>query len=104
MPPAKVLYIEDEHELQTLMKMRLLSKGYEVIQAFDGEDGLAKARAEKPDIILLDLSMPKMDGYSVCAEIKNDPDPANAHHRHIGFCRQGPSRKMRVNGRRGHAL
>jgi len=69
---AKVLIIDDEIDLVETMTFRLESAGYEVINAFDGLEGLDKARAENPDIILLDVMMPKMDGYHVCRMLKFD--------------------------------
>lgn len=55
-----------------MIKLRLVSSGYEVITAYDGEDALSKARREKPDLIILDLMLPKMDGYKVCGFLKAD--------------------------------
>lgn len=69
---AKILVVDDEIQLITMVQMRLEAKGYEVITANDGEEGLAKAKSERPDIILLDVMMPKMDGYKVCGLLKND--------------------------------
>jgi len=69
----RVLFIEDEDELVNLVKMRLGNAGYNVISAFDGLEGLQKARREKPDIILLDIVLPKKDGLEVCKALKNDP-------------------------------
>ena len=68
----KILIVEDEHELLDLMKMRLTANNYEVIGACDGKEGYEKACKEKPDLILLDLMLPKIDGYWVCNLLKND--------------------------------
>lgn len=68
----KILIIEDEVELVEMIKMRLEASGYDVISAYDGEDGLDKARKQGPDLILLDLMLPKMDGYQVCSALKKD--------------------------------
>ena len=68
----KVLIVEDEHELLDFMKMRLEANDYEVIGACDGKEGYEKACKEKPDLILLDLMLPKIDGYWVCDMLKKD--------------------------------
>ena len=68
----KILIVEDEHELLDLMKMRLTANNYEVIGASDGKEGYEKAHKEKPDLILLDLMLPKIDGYWVCNLLKHD--------------------------------
>lgn len=68
----KLLLVEDETQLVDVMRLRLEANGYEVIPAYDGQEALAKARTEKPDLIILDLMLPKMDGYKVCGLLKND--------------------------------
>ena len=68
----KILIVDDEAELVGLVKIRLEAVGYEVLKAFDGQEGLDKAKLEKPDLILLDVMMPKMDGYKVCGLLKMD--------------------------------
>jgi DNA-binding response OmpR family regulator len=64
--------IEDEADFVEFLKMRLEANGYEVVAAVDGKDGFEKARSEKPDLILLDLMLPKVDGYWVCNFLKHD--------------------------------
>ena len=68
----KILIVEDEHELLDFMKIRLEANNYEVIGACDGKAGYEKACKEKPDLILLDLMLPKIDGYWVCDLLKSD--------------------------------
>lgn len=68
----KILLIDDEKDLVEELTLRLAAEGYEVLAAFDGQEGLEKARQEKPDLILLDVVMPKLDGYEVCLELKKD--------------------------------
>ena len=68
----RILLIEDEQDIITTLVFRLEAEGYEVITAMDGEDGLDKAKKEKPDLILLDLMLPKMNGYRVCVLLKGD--------------------------------
>ncbi len=68
----RILLVDDEEALVELLKMRLEVNGYEVLEASDGEEGLDKARKEKPDLIILDLMLPKIDGYKVCRMLKFD--------------------------------
>lgn len=70
----KILFVEDESALQKTFSEILKQEGYEVISALDGESGLNLAKSEKPDLILLDLILPKMDGFEVLAELKNNPE------------------------------
>ena len=56
------------------MRVTLGSKGYDIITSGNGEEGLKKARQDKPDLIILDVMMPGMDGFESCRKLKNDPD------------------------------
>lgn len=68
----KILLVEDEPEFRLGVRMRLESKGYEVIEAEDGAVGLDKARNMAPDLIILDVMLPKMEGYQVARLLKFD--------------------------------
>jgi len=68
----KILVVDDEINLVELMHMHLEELGYEVVAANDGEEGLEKAKSEKPDLIVLDIIMSKKDGFEVCRTLKND--------------------------------
>jgi two-component system alkaline phosphatase synthesis response regulator PhoP len=68
----KILIIEDEPDQRTIVDVRLKAAGYDVITASDGEEGLLKARNEDPDLILLDIVIPKRDGLEVCATLKSE--------------------------------
>ncbi|MFC1666480.1 response regulator transcription factor [Candidatus Omnitrophota bacterium] len=68
----KILVVDDEPQLVEMLKMRLDAANYDVIVAHDGFEALDKARKEKPDLILLDIMLPKMDGYRVCRTLKFD--------------------------------
>jgi len=71
--PPLILVVDDNPENVEILQLRLSANNYEVITATDGEAGLAMARNEKPDLILLDIMMPKMDGLEVCRRLKGDP-------------------------------
>ena len=68
----KILVADDEEDLVKLLTAHLSRWGYQVVTAVDGAEALRKAREEKPDLILLDLMLPKMDGYKVCGLLKRD--------------------------------
>jgi DNA-binding response OmpR family regulator len=69
---AKILIIEDEYDLFKFLKMRLESYNYQVIGAVDGKEGFELARKEFPNLILLDLMLPKVDGFWICNLLKHD--------------------------------
>jgi class 3 adenylate cyclase/CheY-like chemotaxis protein len=71
--PPRILAIDDTVENIEILRMRLSANGYEVLSAADGEEGLAAARDHLPDLILLDVMMPKMDGITVVRQLKQDP-------------------------------
>lgn len=72
MEKKKILIVDDEPDLVEMMKMRLLANNYDVVCAYDGAAGLDMAKKENPDLIILDLMLPKMDGYKVCGLLKMD--------------------------------
>ncbi len=72
MTKKKILIVDDERLLVMALRIRLETVGYEVISAYDGEEGLDKAQKEKPDLIILDVMMPKKSGYQVCQLLKSD--------------------------------
>jgi len=67
---AKILAIDDDPNIHTMVKKVFESKPYEVISAFDGDEGLQKVVEEKPDLIILDVIMPTKGGFEVCRELK----------------------------------
>lgn len=73
----KILVVDDDPDLVEATSIILKSKHYDVITAYDGLEGLEKARSEKPDLIVLDVMMPEKDGYAVCKELKADPILSN---------------------------
>ena len=68
----RILLVDDEPNILLLLGTRLRSEGFEVITAKDGQTGFEAAKKEKPDLIILDLMLPKMDGYKVCGLLKKD--------------------------------
>jgi len=72
----KILTVDDEPDVRRLIEIKLKKAGFEVITAADGEEGVEKAKAENPDLILMDVMMPKMDGYTAVKKIKTEMDPA----------------------------
>jgi two-component system alkaline phosphatase synthesis response regulator PhoP len=72
--PARILLAEDDRILRKAGEVTLRKKGYEVMVAVDGQDALTKIREHTPDLILLDVMMPKLDGFEVLMHLKADPD------------------------------
>jgi DNA-binding response OmpR family regulator len=71
----KILIVEDEQDMVTGLKFNLEARNYNVITSFDGETGYQKALAEKPDLVILDIMLPKLNGYEVCKILKKEiPD------------------------------
>jgi CheY-like chemotaxis protein len=71
--PRKILVVDDEDDIVDVAKTFLLSRGYEVVTASNGNDAIAKALFEKPDLILLDILMPGKNGFEVTRALKGDP-------------------------------
>ncbi|MFH1772435.1 MAG: response regulator [Candidatus Omnitrophota bacterium] len=72
MDAKKILIVDDETQLVDLMAARLQMHNYEVSVAYDGEGALKSVHGDPPDLIILDLKLPKIDGYMVCSLLKND--------------------------------
>ena len=73
---ARILIVDDSRPTVMILERVLKREGYEVFTAFDGKEGLQKARELKPDLMVLDIMMPKMDGYQVCQRLQRDPETA----------------------------
>jgi len=71
---AKILLVEDNEMNRDMLSRRLQRRGFEVIMALDGEQGIAMARDEKPDLILMDMSLPVLDGWEASRQLKADPE------------------------------
>jgi DNA-binding response OmpR family regulator len=74
---AKVLLVEDDEILHNMYKKKFEYEGFEVVSAFDGSEGVKKAETEKPDVILMDIIMPKMDGFVAVKKIKKNSAISN---------------------------
>jgi DNA-binding response OmpR family regulator len=70
----KILIVDDEPHIVKMVELRLKAHGYNVVAAYDGQEGLDKVKQEKPDLIILDLMLPKLDGYKVCDTLKADEE------------------------------
>lgn len=74
MKDKKILMVDDDVDFCAAVKLLLESKSYEVVLSYDGKEGLEKARAVGPDMVILDVMMPEMNGYDVCVVLKADPE------------------------------
>jgi DNA-binding response OmpR family regulator len=72
MTKKKVLLVDDETDFVDIVRVRLEANNFEVIVAYDGEEALEKVREDRPDIIVLDIMMPKINGFDVCRKLKID--------------------------------
>ena len=77
---AKILIVDDDPDIREALSMILESRGYQVVTAQDGIEGLATLKSEMPSLLILDLLMPKMDGFAVCKELQ---DPRWSKYREI---------------------
>lgn len=69
---VRILLVDDEPDLVQMVSVRLSASGYEVVPAYDGQQALDQVKQVKPDLIILDLMLPKLDGYKVCRLLKFD--------------------------------
>ena len=70
MNKAKILVADDIKQNVKLLRVILTASGFDVVEAYDGEEALEKAKSENPDLILLDIMMPKLTGYEVCQKLR----------------------------------
>jgi len=70
----KVLIVDDEKNIAISVQFLMKREGFEVLVAHDGEEGLAQIRSERPDLVLLDVMMPKLDGFEVCKAVRADSE------------------------------
>jgi len=74
---GKVLVVDDQVYILHILDFSLGAEGFDVITATDGEQALSRARAERPDLIVMDIMMPRLDGYETCRRLKSDPATKN---------------------------
>ncbi|MFP4472992.1 MAG: response regulator transcription factor [Candidatus Omnitrophota bacterium] len=73
----RILIIEDDHDIVSLLGYRLKQHGYDVLSAHDGEAGLHTAQNDSPDLIILDLNLPVLNGFTICSMLKSNPEYQN---------------------------
>ena len=73
MPKPKILIIEDERSLIDILSYNLSREGFDVASASDGAEGLRRAQSTAPDVIVLDLMLPGLDGLQICRQLRSDP-------------------------------
>lgn len=74
---SKILIVDDERDMTHFLSVRLRSRGYDVSTASDGREALSQIKKNRPDLVLLDVMMPKFNGYEVCRYLKQDEDTKN---------------------------
>ena len=70
----RILVVEDQDDLRAILRDFLTASGYDVVEAVDGGEGVAKAQSERPDLILMDIQLPILDGYETTRQIRADPN------------------------------
>ena len=75
----KILIVDDEDDVRELVHVTLEDEGFDIYEASEGNEALAKAKEFKPDLIILDVMIPGKTGYEVCEELKKDPDTKNTY-------------------------
>ncbi|OGS20902.1 MAG: hypothetical protein A3J83_00295 [Elusimicrobia bacterium RIFOXYA2_FULL_40_6] len=71
---SKILIVDDEKNIQELLAVNLKAQGFDIISAWDGKEAVEKTMKEKPDLIILDIMMPEMDGWEVCKTVKDQSE------------------------------
>jgi two-component system cell cycle response regulator DivK len=95
----RILVVEDQEDLRGVLRTLLTGSGYEMLEAADGQAGVAAAKAERPDLILMDIQMPVIDGYEATRLIKADPNlKATPVIAVSSFAMKGDEEKARASG------
>ena len=95
----RILVVEDQEDLRDVLRTLLVGSGYEVLEAADGEAGVAKAQSDRPDLILMDIQLPVLDGYDATRRIKTDPTlKATPVIAVSSFAMKGDEEKARASG------
>jgi two-component system, cell cycle response regulator DivK len=99
----RILVIEDQDDLRAILRDFLTASGYDIVEAVDGGEGVAKARSQRPDLILMDIQLPVLDGYEATRQIKADPDLAETPVIAVSsFAMKGDEEKARASGCDGY--
>ena len=94
-----ILVVEDQEDLRGMLRTLLTGSGYEMIEAADGKAGVAQAKTERPDLILMDIQMPVLDGYDATGQIKADPNLKSTPIIAVSsFAMKGDEEKARASG------
>jgi two-component system, cell cycle response regulator DivK len=100
MTGKRILVVEDQEDLRGVLRDLLLGSGYAVLEAADGQSGIATAKSDRPDLILMDIQMPVLDGYEATRQIKADPAlEATPIIAVSSFAMKGDEEKARAAGR-----
>jgi two-component system cell cycle response regulator DivK len=95
----RILVVEDQEDLRGILRDLLAGSGYDFAEAADGRDGVAKAQSERPDLILMDIQLPVLDGYEATRQIKADPTlKATPIIAISSFAMKGDEEKARASG------
>ena len=95
----RILIIDDQEDLRGILRDLLSGSGYALVEAADGRDGVAKAKSERPDLILMDIQLPVVDGYEATRQIKADPTLAKTPIIAVSsFAMKGDEDKARAAG------
>ena len=95
----RILVVEDQEDLRCVLRDLLTGSGFDVAEAADGQAGVAKAKSERPDLILMDIQLPGIDGYEASRQIKADPDlQATPIIAVSSFAMKGDEQKARASG------
>ena len=95
----RILVVEDQEDLRGVLRTLLTGSGYEMLEAVDGETGVARAKSDRPDLILMDIQMPVLDGYEATRRIKADPNLAATPVIAVSsFAMKGDEEKARAAG------
>ena len=101
----KIMIVDDDAEIANLVEATLTRDDYEIIKAHNGEEAVSRAKADMPELILMDVVMPKKDGYAACREIRSDP--ATEHIRIVMLTSMGGQEQVRKGlqaGANGHMV
>jgi two-component system, cell cycle response regulator DivK len=95
----RILVVEDQEDLREVLRTLLTGSGYEMLEASDGQAGVDEAKAKRPDLILMDIQMPVMDGYEATRQIKTNPDLKSIPIVAVSsFAMKGDEEKARASG------